>query len=574
MSVWTMKRILPIAVMSLGLAVGCGDDEGNSSTENSATREDSGAPLGEDPGTTPGKDASTSSGENEPGRGPKDASSGSSGELDAGSQAGDDAGEAVAGPTYPELPSVLALTGCSAVPVGPLCTVSQDEGNFTANCAGVSFTGSLSESGELSMTAETRIDRNGASVDVSCTGKFGSGGTLVASCRQVTGASDAGAQAETTCDDLRSKREPLPGVSCMALPAQLTNVVVCKEGAAGGGTTLDAGTCKVSQDGCSVQLDCADDVTITGTATATGMSFSRTLVALADAQTPATGSPAFLKGASVSHSCTGTIDGSTLTGTCTAGGAGRGGTPTSVCAVEASLTPVASCGLIAPTSETLFTLDSCEQLEEGEGSSPGIGEPVCAFRQNNCVWDIQCGRGEALHFAGKLAAGASKAEWRLATGTPCELGFDASGNVSGKCTVPGQAACELSSKTPVPGGAGCPVVFDDADFTTSGCGSGADCRLTMQHGCNFLALCSFGPRYPSLTFAGEASTVSGRSHLSFNGIGDYACEVDQSLQSEVDSGDRVAGEWYGQCTNSVGGQCRNNYNAETKTGFRGLRLYF
>jgi hypothetical protein len=189
---------------------------------------------------------------------------------------------------------------------------------------------------------------------------------------------------------------------------------------------------------------------------------------------------------------------------------------------------------------------------------------------------VDCG-GENV-FGGKLAATAAKAEFKLATGTPCEASFDQNGNLSGKCTVPGQASCNLSSKAAVAGKSGeCTALPVGTNFESNGCGGGPlDCRVALQHGCDFKAICSFTSRYPSLVFTGEVNQEGqgGRNRLEFNGIGDYSCYVEEASAQEIATDGRVAGEWYGQCENSQGGLCRNNYNPTTGTGFRGLRLFF
>jgi hypothetical protein len=265
-------------------------------------------------------------------------------------------------------------------------------------------------------------------------------------------------------------------------------------------------------------------------------------------------------------------------GSCGAGATGRGGMNTSVCSVSgaydtASL-PV--CDNLAPTPEHLFALSSCDILRNGEDGAPGIGEPVCAFRQNNCIWEVACGSNPLLRFSGELAPGATKAEWRLFTGTPCEASFDASGRLTGSCTVPGEEACQLTSRTPAPGGANCPSLPAGTNFRSRGCGGGdpLDCRVALQHECNFMAICGFSSRFPDVMIAGEASFVESRSHLEFNGVGDYQCHVDQATTAEIESGDRAANEWYGQCVNSAGGMCRNNWTPENPNGYRGLQIFF
>jgi hypothetical protein len=369
----------------------------------------------------------------------------------------------------------------------------------------------------------------------------------------------------------------LPGVSCLELPSRFADVVLCSEGAAAGGATIQAGSCAVIQDGCVFQASCAGGTVLTGSVSRTGVSFDQVLTALADAETPAGGgSPAFAKGDQVTHACTATLTGESLAGSCAAGAASRRGTSTSVCSVAArSDAEVPACSLLAPSADHLFTLDACELLRDGDGDEPGIGEPVCAFRQNNCIWEVNCGNHPLLTFGGRLSPGATKATWRLFSGTPCEASFDAQGKMTGRCTVPGEEACQLASKPPVPGGADCPAVPEGTAFHSRGCGGGdpLDCRAAMQHGCNFMAICQFA-RFPDVVIAGQASYENARGHLAFNGAADYQCQVDQATDAEIESGDREWNEWYGQCVNTAGGTCRDNWNPETGTGYRGLQLFF
>src|SRR5690606_10835310 len=190
--------------------------------------------------------------------------------------------------------------------------------------------------------------------------------------------------------------------------------------------------------------------------------------------------PAFLAGAEVSHRCSASVEGTRLTGSCTAGAAGRGGTNTSVCAVTGAVEPVDTCELISPAGvEQLFVLDSCPLLEEGESPGTGIGEPICAFRQNNCIWEVHCGQGDALTYSGRLERGETMAQWTLATGTPCKLGFDDDGNPSGSCMVAGEEPCALGSKDPDPGNDDCPTLPSGTEFYSHGCGGGdpLDCRV-------------------------------------------------------------------------------------------------
>jgi hypothetical protein len=89
-----------------------------------------------------------------------------------------------------------------------------------------------------------------------------------------------------------------------------------------------------------------------------------------------------------------------------------------------------------------------------------------------------------------------------------------------------------------------------------------------------MAVCAFTARNPDVMIAGRSSYRDERSHLDFNGVGDYQCYVDQATTEEIASGDRAANEWYGQCVNSAGGMCRNNYDPATGTGYRGLQIFF
>jgi hypothetical protein len=471
------------------------------------------------------------------------------------------------------LPSVLSLETCGELDVSPLCSVVQSGSTFTANCGGAKYSGTIAADGAVQFTAPETTTVDGAKVNLTCSGKLELSGTLSLTCKQTTSAVAMTPAEELTCK-VEADGKTLPGVSCMELPAQLTDVVVCKEGAAQAGTTVTAGSCKVIQDGCAFQAECANNVVLSGTVSKTGVRFVQPLKALADAATPAMGMPAFTKGTEVNHTCTGMIQGGKLTGSCSAGQV-RGMMATSVCTMEGNGTAPAVCAPIAPKPEQLFVLDSCELLENGEGAMPGIGEPVCALRQNGCIWDLQCGQNPLTKFSGRLEQGATKVSWRLATGTPCELSVDAAGAVSGKCTVPGQTACELKSKPAVAGAMDCPALPPGNNIKSHGCGGGDPlmCREALQHGCNYMALCNFTASN-DLLVAGKTSLPAGRPRFEFQGLGDYSCRVDKSTDAEVASGDRVAQEWYGQCTTPSGGMCRDNYNAATKSGFRGLRLYF
>jgi len=493
------------------------------------------------------------------------------------SGAAGEAGEAGAGGSAPvnvcpALPSVLSLSGCAGV--GPLCTVAQNDCAFTANCGGKLFAGELNAAGVYKMAPPDTTATDGAVTAIACKGET-KNGFAIGQC-DIKTSGGALATPETTTCALTFDPLILPAITCKELPKTLDALTICKEGAAAGGTTIAAGKCNVVQDGCNFQAECQNNVVLAGTVTETGLSFSQTLTALADAQKPTNGNPAFLKGADVRHTCTGSITGNNLAGTCVAGATGRGGTNTSVCGVESTLSnlpPV--CSSLVAGDAKLFALDSCELMKEGEGVNPGIGEPVCAYRQNNCVWDVQC--GSDLHFSGRFPdAAAKKAEWRLETGTPCEATFDANGKLTGKCTVPGQAACSLASKPAIAGDSSCLALPVGTAFTTKGCAGGSTvCSDTLQHGCRFMAVCTLATSH-DLLVAGSVSVspTTTRNQLEFNGTSDYKCRVEQATAADVANDQRLPNEWFGQCTNSTGGQCRNNWVAATNTGFRGLQLFF
>jgi hypothetical protein len=571
---------------------GCGDDDdngdngataGNGGTSNAGNgnqagtgnrvgASDGGADKGGN-GNAGSKNGGSTNGGTDAGSPPDPSGGGDPGAGGSGTDSvggGGEAGGGAATRICPDLPAVLSLSGCDGI--GPLCTVTQDDCSFSANCGGREFAGTLTAQGVYTMTPPNATDAEGTVTATSCLGELRAG-KLVGQCT-VSMTPTGGPLTSESCT-LAFDPVIRAGVECLELPSVLEDLVICDGGAAAQGTTIEAGDCKVAQDGCSFQANCADDLVLTGTVSATGLSFRQSLKALADAQTPASGTPAFSKGDEVAHTCNGTVDGTTLTGTCGAGATGRGGVNTSVCPIGASVPAAAACGLLAPEAEALFVLDSCDLLKEGEEGTPGVGEPVCALRQNNCVWEVDCG-GDNV-FGGKLKPSATKAEWRLATGTPCEASFDAQGKMTGKCTVPGQAACLLSSKPAVPGGDDCVVLPEGTTFDSNGCGGGPlECRLALQHGCNFKSICSFTSRYPSLIFTGEVNKdgTAGRNRLEFNGIGDYDCYVEEATAEEVATDGRLPGEWYGQCENSQGGLCRNNYDPTTGSGFRGLRVYF
>lgn len=558
---------MSLAALLLGATTGCGDDasatEGGGST---GVEDTSGANTftelpstgGVDPDPTGVSGSSTSAADDDTGAHADDGSSGSSSTGTPGS--------------FPELPTVLSLSGCEEIELGPLCSVTQEDGAFTANCGGVAYTGTITESGDITLTTESWTNADGAEVSLSCEGTFWRG-RLSAGCTQATAAAGDIPPTEATCD-LASDGSILPGVTCMELPPVLESLVICEEGADQGGTTLEAGNCSVIQDGCSFQAECENDVVLTGTVGVSDLSFSRMLPALADAETPEGGEPAFLAGTEVEHDCTATLSGTAVAGSCGAGAAGRRGTDTSVCAIGGSAEPVPACDPLAPgEGEFLFVLDSCPMLKDGEGEGPGIGEPVCALRQNNCIWEVQCGAD--LLYAGRVEPGSDTAQWRLATGTPCELTVDDDGQVSGSCTVPGEEACELSSMEPETDEANCPVLPEGTIWNSRGCGpeGSLGCRVALQHGCDFTAICGFA-RFDSVVIAGVSSYESERGHLEFNGAPGWQCYVDEATAEDVSSGDRADNEWYGQCVNETGGMCRDNYDPTTGEGYRGLQVFF
>lgn len=532
-----------VAVCMVAALAACGDDDGGGNNT-----------------TDGGPDSSTD-----------DGSVGADGSVDGAVPDGSnpDGGSS----NYPALPTVFSLSGCAEYGLGPLCAVTQDEGAFEANCGGRVYTGTIAENGDLEFATPTYQNEDGADVTISCSGRL-QRGAVDASCSYKATATETTDPADVTCD-LVSDAVVLPDVSCLALPSSLSSLTVCKEGAENEGETIAISDCAVIQDGCNFQANCAGDIVLTGSTSAEGASFNYSFKALADAQTPEEGEPAFVKGDVVSHSCVAALDGTALVGECGAGRVGRGGSNTSVCSVEGTAGALDVCQPLSNTNEQLFVLNSCEILENGEGGVPGIGEPICAFRQNNCVWEVNCG-SPLLTFTGKLAPNATKAEWKLLTGTPCEASFDAQGNMTGKCTVAGEESCALNSKEAVPGGEDCPTLAPDTgNYKTRGCGDGAgdglDCRVAVQHGCSFAAICGFR-HLTSNVISGVASYDNERGHLEFSGVNGFSCFVDEPTAADIETGDREANEWYGDCT--LGDRmCRNNWNPETREGFRGLQLF-
>lgn len=587
MKILESRRLAALLATVMGTASGCADDgsddDGSDDGQFTSTFGDStsdstaGSTAGTSGGSTSGSTTTSTTSNGDETMGVDESSTGeptSEGSTSVGesSEGSSESGET---PAQPTLPDVLSLSGCEDIDVGPLCTVVQEGATIEANCGGVLYTGEIAVDGSVEWAAPEYEDENGATVTTSCEGTYGLG-QLQLTCQQTISATSTTESTETTCD-AASARTLLPDVSCMELPAEIEDFVLCVEGEENGSVTLEGGSCRVIQDQCSFQANCENDLVLTGSVTATGIDFRQILPALADAETPAEGEPAFLAGAEVQHRCSGAVEGTSLAGSCEAGAAGRGGTHTSLCAVTGEVEPLPSCEAISPAgSESLFVLDSCSLLKDGETPEAAIGEPICAFRQNNCIWETQCGRGDQLKYAGRLEPGDASVTWTLATGTPCELGFDEEGNAFGSCTVAGEEPCQLSSTEPVPGGDACPTLPSGTEFYSHGCGGGdpLDCRLALQHGCDYMAICTFASSNPSVVFAGETLYQDERARFEFNGIEGYSCYVDQATEEEITSGDRVASEWYGQCTNPSGGQCRDNYDPETGTGYRGLRLFF
>ena len=499
----------------------------------------------------------------------------------------------VPGPVYPQFPSVLSVTGCTGV--GPLCSVTQVEGEITANCGVRRFTGEVEEDGDFTLVGDNVTAANGTVTATTCAGQVRASGVTATTCSNTV--TPSGGTPSTTQCTLAVDPLIAPGISCLALPKKFDNLVFApKAPLTGASITLGAGD--VIQDGCNFQATFPNNVVITGTASKTGISFTRSLAALADAQTPnATEQnpspvPAFLKDAVVNHSCTAAINGTSVTGECTAGNVGGGANAKPATSLYTLASPASglpgSCSAIGPFTEELFVLDSCTILKNGEGNVPGIGEPICAFQQNGCSWQVSCGPN--LVFGGVLEPGQTKATWQLQTGTPCEASFDASGKLVGSCTVPGQAACNLSSKSPAPA-VGCPQL-PTTNFFSHGCGNDTDgrpldCRLTLQHGCDFAAICDFNAtRFPDYVFAGKTSTENGIDYMKFPGLSGRQCTVQRATAAELEDEAqcRAPGEWYGDCLTPAGQGCANTFQcvASEEGAYpspfsnirRGLRIWF
>lgn len=551
----------PWLLLTLAI-VACGDDIDIDRGEQASTAGDGDAGDGV---AGDGDAGDGDAGDGDGGVGDGDAGDGDAGDGDAGVGDGEVGDGDTSAAEYPTLQPVLSLSGCEAIGLGPLCSVEQRGALFEARCGALRVTGEVDEERRIGFELAPFDNGDGARVSVSCAGKLPLNGGLLAACTAEVAATDAQPASEATCD-LKGDALILPELGCMELPSEL-ELSLCTDG-----TRVDTGACRVVQDGCLFQAECADDLVLTGSVAGDGLRFSHPLTALADAEVQAEGDVrAFLAGELVQHDCTAVLDGTSVTGSCSAGRASRRGTDTSVCALAGSAGEVPACELLSPDAAQLFALESCAELKSE------IGEPVCAYRQNNCVWELQCGNGPGMRFAGRLTPGADRVEFRLATGTPCELSFDAEGNMTGKCAVPGETACQVASKPAVPGGDECVALPTGTSFTNRGCGHEGllACQDFLQHGCRFMAACAFG-RYPAIAIAGEASVQDGRNHLEFNGAGDYReCYVDEASEAEIGSGDRIADEWYGQCTNATtGGQCRDNYDPETGEGYRGLQVFF
>jgi hypothetical protein len=590
---------------------GCGDDtdngdndtdgtsgsSGSSSTAGSGNKAGSGGKAGSPStgGTSSAAGETSSAGE---ATGGSDVSGGSGGSSGSSGSGGSDtnpggagepgqAGEGGAGgegnpvSPFPKFPAAIALSGCSGV--GPICTATQDEGQLALKCGTRAFTGTITENGDYTLTGAA-VTSGTTTTNTTCTGNVRPSG-VVGTCENTVSPPPSSGSATTTCA-LAVNAKPLPGISCIELPSEFSNFQF---------DTTDLGECKLVQNNCNFQANCAQGVVV-GTATATGANFSYTLTAKAAAAAPEGGTPAFLQGAQISHPCVTTLAGDALQGSCSAGAySARGATSlpaTSVYDFEAVASkPVPVCSAIGPFTEDLFVLDSCAILKEGEGNEPGLGEPICAFQQNGCIWKVSCMTDPAapVVFSGKLTPGQTQATWNLNTGTPCEASFDANGNMAGKCTVPGAPACLLKSKAPSPA-VGCPQL--SSNFTSRGCGNDSDgipleCRLSLQNGCDFAAICDFSvSRFPDSIFSGKSSTVAGVDYLKFPGLGGRSCSVQRATEAEYSNpaNCRVEGEWYGDCLTASGNGCANsfqcvadangNYPSPFSNIRRGLRLFF
>jgi hypothetical protein len=498
----------------------------------------------------------------------------STGEVDtSGEPSSSDDQTGAPAPVFAQVPATLPVAGCGDI--GPLCTVVQDGSQLSVNCGGRRFTGSITEARDVTLATGNVVDGQGATVATTCTGKLSARGKITARCTTTT--TPAGGDATTATCNLESDTAVLPSVECAEVPSQLRNVVLCSDAECVNENKINLGDCSVAQDACAFQAECGD-VTLTGEVRGDELRFTQALGALADAQAADGAEPAFRAGDEVDHSCITTVNAEgVLSGECGAGGSGRGGVNTSVWTVTGAAPAPVQCELLAPKNELIFALDSCDNLKHGSEGEPGIGEPLCAFRQNNCIWEIQCGRD--LLYTGRIQPGAKSFDWRLETGTRCDGSFDAQGEFSGVCAVPGLFSCNLGSKDFAPGGEECPSApINESTVTSRGCGNGngqnMNCRELAWHGCDFMAICSFS-YLNSLVFAGTASEVNGAGYLSFNGIGDYECAVTGPTVDDLQNDQwRKANEWIGQCETPEGGLCRSNFNPDTGSGFRGLQLFW
>jgi len=604
MSIWHPRRVIGLSIVAAALWACSDDDSVGTSPDGSAAGKGGGTSTAGQGSSTAGK-ASTAGSSGKSGSGTVD--DGGEGGVGPGPGPIDDGGEAGQGPgpvggsggssggngggggtgpvsPYPKFPAALALTGCSAV--GPICSVSQNEDKLTLACGTRAFTGTIKENGDYTLTGApvTSGTTTVTTTNTTCTGKLSATG-VAGTCDNTVSPPPASGSATTTCT-LAVNSSPLPGLSCIELPSKFSNFEF---------DTKDLGECSLIQNNCAFQATCKEGV-VTGTATKTGATFNYTLTAKAAAAAPAGTTPTFAQGALVSHACATTLAGDALQGSCSAGAySARGATPipaTSVYDFEARASaPVPMCSAVGPFTEHLFVLDSCSALKNAQGTTPGLGEPICSFQQNGCVWKVTCTGDPAspLVFQGKLTPGQTSASWKLPTGVPCEATFDAKGNLTGKCTVPGQATCALASKAPAPA-VGCPQL--GTNFVSRGCGNDSDgiplgCRKTLQNGCNFAAICDFNAtRFPDSVFAGKTSTESGVDYMKFPGLGGRSCTVQRATAAEVadPANCRGAGEWYGDCLTATGGKCQNsfqcvadangNYPAPESNIARGLRIWF
>lgn len=503
------------------------------------------------------------------------------------------------------LPAGFAIKGCEAE-LAPLCSVAVDkDGKITATCGSKILTGAVVESGPLTLAA--------ADQSVECQLEPKRDGSWTAQCTAAT---------ETKTCSLTPDSAFVPGLSCIQIPGSMDNLQV----SAGAGEPLELGSCQLLQNGCNFQATCAGGAALAGTVTQTGLSFQQVLPALA--ASGAEVEPSFKAGEAVQHNCSATFDSSKLEGKCEAGGkaAGRGGNPpavphTSVYTISAKPQDLpGTCEPLAPLpegqtsledgelNEYLFVLGSCDL------NKPYIGEPVCLYRQNNCAWEVQCGKD--LVFGGKLKEGEKTAHFKLTTGTPCEGGFK-DGKFEGKCTVPGQVACELYEETPVPGKDGqCDALYDKSSQTPSpivpdepnvdpktpgvgflsyashGCGNASvQCRLGMQHGCNFTSVCKLGNRFATMITHGTVSKKDGRGVMNFNGADGFECKAYEVLENEVGQRPtyshegvqhnaatlRASGEWTGNCAGDRGTGpmlCTDGLMSGNGKEILGLRVFF